>query len=77
MKADRDISERLARRLVDHPKAPNERAFHQDLSERGTASLRKERDRLRLALLISSHPDPWACERLACIDRELEARHAR
>jgi hypothetical protein len=67
----------LAERLVGRPDAPNEREFHDDIRDLDDGTLRVERARLRLAILLSEHPDRWALERLVRVVAEIEARRAR
>jgi hypothetical protein len=69
----------LSEQLANRPEAADERYFHEDLRTADAETLRVERQRLRLAILLSSlsRPDPWTLERLARVVAELEARRAR
>jgi hypothetical protein len=75
--ARQGLAELLARKLAACPRAPDERAFHEDLPALTTAALHRERQRLHLALLLWDRPDSWVLGRVAHIDYELAVRRAR
>ncbi len=77
MSRQRDIMEQVADWLAARSTAPDERAFNQDVSAQSTATLLRQRWRLRLAIQISSRPRRDDLERLALIEFELRARHGR
>lgn len=82
-RTSRSLLERIAEELIDEPDSPDERRFHDDLRrdeyDGGLSDerLAVERQRLRLAILVSERPSEWAVERLGLIEAELEARRGR
>lgn len=68
--------ERMSEALVA-PVAPDERFFHEDLPQVSDGTLRLERHRLRMAILLSQRPSWWVVERLERVEAELESRRGR
>jgi len=49
------------------------RTHHQDLLGMDRVALRRERDRVRLRLVLEDEPDQWFVERLAAVDGVIRA----
>ncbi len=49
-----------------------ERYAHRDLSRRPRAELARERERVRLRLLLDDYPDPWLLTRLERLGKAVD-----